>query len=63
METLLGLTSKRANKDSLKDELRQLKGIDFILNTVFRCAENYDDEGEMIKIDRCMHVLENVSLT
>ena len=60
METLLCLTSKRANKDSLKDEMRKLKGIDFILDTVLRC-NNYDEDGQMIIIDRCMHVLENVS--
>lgn len=60
METLLGLTSRRSG-EWFKEELRRLKGIDFILDTVIRCAENYNDEGFMIKIDRCMHVLENVS--
>ncbi|KAI2804224.1 hypothetical protein BLOT_003203 [Blomia tropicalis] len=60
METLLGLTSKRAG-DWFKVELRKMKGIDFIVNTVLRCAENYSEEGQMIKIDRCMHVLENVT--
>ena len=60
METLLGLTSKRAG-DWFKVELRRLKGIDFIVNTVLRCAESYLEEGQMVKIDRCMHVLENVS--
>lgn len=59
METLLGLTSKRAG-DWFKVELRKMKGIDFIVNTVIRCAENYSEEGPMVKIDRCMHVLENV---
>ena len=60
METLLGLTSKRAG-DWFKVELRKMKGIDFIVDTVLRCAENYSEEGQMVKIDRCMHVLENVS--
>lgn len=60
METLLGLTSKRAG-DWFKEELRRLKGIDFILNTIIRCSEMKNDEGQMNKIDRCMHVLENVS--
>lgn len=60
METLLGLTSKRAGS-WFKDELRRLKGIDYIMNTVLRCAEDYSAEGHMVKIDRCMHVLENVS--
>ena len=59
METLLGLTSKRAG-GWFKDELRRLKGIDYIVNTVLRCAEDYLEEGHMVKIDRCMHVLENV---
>lgn len=61
METLLGLTSKRAG-DWFKVEFRKMKGIDFIVDTVLRCAENYDEEGQMVKIDRCMHVLENVSV-
>lgn len=60
METLLGLTSKRAG-DWFKVEFRKMKGIDFIVDTVLRCAENYDEEGQMVKIDRCMHVLENVT--
>ena len=59
METLLGLTSKRAG-DWFKEELRRIKGIDFILDTVLRCSQFNDDEGFMVKIDRCMHVLENV---
>ncbi|CAG2111189.1 unnamed protein product, partial [Medioppia subpectinata] len=61
METLLGLTSKRAG-DWFKEELRRIKGIDFIMDTVLRCSEFNDDEGFMVKIDRCMHVLENVTL-
>lgn len=60
METLLGLTSKRAG-DWFKVELRRMKGIDFIVNTVIRCAERHTEEGQIVKIDRCMHVLENVS--
>jgi hypothetical protein len=61
METLLSLTSKRAG-DWFKEELRRIKGIDFILDTVLRCSEFDENEGHMIKIDRCMHVLENVRL-
>lgn len=60
METLLGLTSKRAG-DWMKEELRRIKGIDFILDTVLKCALDDTNEGFMVKIDRCMHVLENVS--
>ncbi|XP_046916578.2 cohesin release factor wings apart-like [Dermatophagoides farinae] len=60
METLLGLTSKRAG-DWFKVELRRMKGIDFIVNTVIRCAERHTEEGQIVKIDRCMHVLENVT--
>lgn len=61
METLLGLTSKRAG-DWFKVELRRMKGIDFIVNTVIRCAEKHTEEGQIVKIDRCMHVLENVRI-
>ena len=60
METLLGLTSKRAG-DWLKEELRRIKGVDFILDTVLKCALDVNNEGLMVKIDRCMHVLENVT--
>ncbi|OTF79377.1 wings apart-like protein, partial [Euroglyphus maynei] len=60
METLLGLTSKRAG-DWFKVELRRMKGIDFIVNTVIRCSEKHMEKGQIVKIDRCMHVLENVT--
>ncbi|KAH9528806.1 hypothetical protein DERF_002721 [Dermatophagoides farinae] len=63
METLLGLTSKRAG-DWFKVELRRMKAIDFIVNTVIQCAERHTEGGilQIVKIDRCMHVLENVTL-
>lgn len=63
METLLGLTSKRAG-DWVKEELRRLKGLDFILDTVINTLDIEDaarNESQLNEIERCMHVLENVS--
>lgn len=62
-ETLLGLNSKRAG-EWFKEELRQLKGIDFLLDTVARLAEIEDlelDEEQLNKIDKCMLLLENIT--
>lgn len=60
METILSLTSKRAG-DWVKTELRTMKGIDFLVKTVANCSKQHDKDLQMIKIERCMHVLENVS--
>lgn len=63
IETLLGLNSKRAG-EWFKEELRQLKGIDFILETIAETAQNEDlenNEDELNKLDRCMHLLENIT--
>lgn len=62
-ETLLGLNSKRAG-EWFKEELRQLKGIDFILDTISDTAQTEDletDDNQLSKLDRCMHLLENIT--
>lgn len=62
-ETLLGLNSKRAG-DWFKEEIRLLKGIDFILDTISLTAQTEDletNEEELNKLDRCMHLLENIT--
>lgn len=62
-ETLLGLNSKRAG-EWFKEELRQLKGIDFILDTIDETAQIEDlesNEDQLNKLDRCMHLLENIT--
>lgn len=62
-ETLLGLNSKRAG-EWFKEELRQLKGIDFILDTIAETAQIEDlesNEDQLNKIDRCMHLLEEIT--
>ena len=63
-DTLLGLDSKRAG-DWFKDELRRLKGIDFILDTIATIAQTEDLESNdvlMNKLDSCMHLLENTTV-
>jgi hypothetical protein len=60
LEALLGLTSKRA-RDWFKDELRTLKGLDFLMNTIITgIAERtrLPSEAELSKIDRTLRVLE-----
>lgn len=62
-ETLLGLNSKRAG-EWFKEELRRLKGIDFILDTIAETAQTEDletDEDQLNKLDRCMHLIENIT--
>lgn len=62
-ETLLSLNSKRAG-DWFKEELRRLKGIDFILDTISNTAQTEDletDDDQLNKLDRCMHLLENIT--
>ena len=65
LETLLGLTSKRAG-DWFKEELRTLNGIDFLLNTVLTVTDSsthdyMQEEGQLNKIDRSLRVIENVT--
>ncbi|RWS27314.1 wings apart-like protein, partial [Leptotrombidium deliense] len=63
MEALLGLTSKRAG-DWFKEELRILKGCDFLMNTIINLCESetdLNDEGQLNKIDRTLRVVENVT--
>lgn len=69
METLLTLTSKRAG-EWFKDELRQLGGLEHIINTICECCKQISDYvldwtepllEKLRKIERCMRVLENVS--
>lgn len=62
-ETLLGLNTKRAG-DWFKDDIRRLKGLDFIIDTVSNIAQLEDLETnaeELARLDRCMHLLENTS--
>lgn len=62
-ETLLGLNSKRAG-EWFKEELRRLKGIDFILETISTTAQTEDletNDDQLYKLDRCMHLLENIT--
>lgn len=63
IETLLCLNYKRAG-DWFKEELRNHKGIDFILDTIAKTAQLEDletDEEQLTKLDRCMHLLENIT--
>lgn len=62
-ETLLGLNSKRAG-EWFKEELRQLKGIDFILDTIAETAQTEDletNDDQLNRLDRCLHILENIT--
>ena len=60
LEALLGLTSKRAG-DWFKEELRNLKGLDFLMNTVISgiaSSPRLPSEADLSKIDRTLRVLE-----
>ena len=62
-ETLLGLNSKRAG-EWFNTEIRQLKGIDFILDTIASTAQTEDletNDALLNKLDKCMHLLENIT--
>lgn len=62
-ETLLGLNSKRAGS-WFNEEIRKLKGIDFILDLIQSTLQVEDVESEpalMGKLEKCLHVLENVT--
>ncbi|XP_058444427.1 protein wings apart-like [Malaya genurostris] len=70
METLLSMTSKRAG-DWFKDELRKLGGLDHLIKTVSDCCREISDYvvewtddllSKLRKIERCLRVLENVTL-
>lgn len=72
METLLSLTSKRAG-EWFKEELRELGGLEHIVNTIKDChrhisASDVTRSGwseplldKLRKVDRCLRVLENVT--
>lgn len=75
METLLSLTSKKAG-EWFKEELRELGGLDHIIQTVTACITaitpaSLDDMSQwrwdktrlvsLKKVDRCLRVLENVT--
>ncbi|KAM4591444.1 wings apart-like protein homolog [Odontesthes bonariensis] len=68
METLLSLTSKRAG-DWFKEELRQLGGLDHIVDKVKECVENLSQEDDKENLvaslwgaERCLRVLESVTV-
>lgn len=70
METLLSLTSKRAG-EWFKEELRELGGVEHLVRTIKHCTQAFTPDLEtwtrpllekMSKVDRCLKVLENVSL-
>lgn len=68
METLLSLTSKRAG-DWFKEELRQLGGLDHIVDKVKECVHNLNREDDKEKLgsslwgaERCLRVLESVTV-
>lgn len=69
MESLLSLTSKRAG-EWLKEDLRELGGIEHIIKTVHECCNQVTDYVEdwtelllekLNKIGRCLRILENVT--
>uniref|UniRef100_A0A1B6FS43 WAPL domain-containing protein n=1 Tax=Cuerna arida TaxID=1464854 RepID=A0A1B6FS43_9HEMI len=69
MEALLSLTSRRAG-EWFKEELRQLGGLEHIVQTINDCSKVIDFQVEwcppmldkLRKVDRCLRVLENVTL-
>nr|XP_018909266.1 PREDICTED: protein wings apart-like [Bemisia tabaci] len=69
METLLSLTSRRAG-EWFKEELRELGGLEHIVQTIVECCRLVDDTvnawsppllEKICKVDRCLRVLENVT--
>lgn len=69
MESLLSLTSKRAG-EWLKEDLRELGGIEHIMKTVCECQNQFTDRidkwtesllEKLYKVERCMRILENVT--
>lgn len=73
METLLSLTSKRAG-EWFKEELRELGGLEHIVKTIRECHRHINSQNvlrsgwtdplldKLRKVDRCLRVLENVSV-
>lgn len=70
METLLSLTSKRAG-EWFKEELRELGGVDHLMRTITSCMKHFQSDiqswspslmDKLSKVDRCLKVLENVSI-
>ncbi|CAG9861158.1 unnamed protein product [Phyllotreta striolata] len=70
METLLSLTSKRAG-EWFKEELRELGGLEHIMKTIHECCRQVSDYvvtwtdnllDKLKKVDRCLRVLENVTV-
>lgn len=69
MEALLSLTSRRAG-EWFKEELRQLGGLEHIVHTINDCSQVIDCHldwypamlDKLRKVDRCLRVLENVSI-
>lgn len=74
METLLSLTSKRAG-EWFKEELRELGGLEHIVKTIRECHRHINVQDvlrsgwtdplldKLRKVDRCLCVLENVSVS
>lgn len=69
MESLLSLTSKRAG-EWLKEDLRELGGIEHIIRTVCECTHQITEFVEewtepllekLNKVERCLRILENVT--
>ena len=69
MESLLSLTSKRAG-EWLKEDLRELGGIEHIIRTVCECFHQITEYVEewtepllekLNKIERCLRILENIT--
>jgi hypothetical protein len=69
MDSLLSLTSKRAG-EWLKEDLRELGGIEHIIKTVCECCNHITDYIEiwtepllekLYKVERCLRILENIT--
>lgn len=69
MDSLLSLTSKRAG-EWLKEDLRELGGIEHIIKTVCECCNHITEFIEiwtepllekLYKVERCLRILENIT--
>lgn len=72
MESLLTITASRNASDGFKNELRSLGALDHIVNTVCSCVKSlekyemsmsHQHRRKLEKVDRCLRVLENVTIT
>lgn len=72
MESLLTITASRNASDVFKNELRSLGALDHIVNTVCSCVKSleryalsmsHNHRRKLEKVDRCLRVLENVTIT